>query len=397
MNALANNLIETTVQCWGCEVFDRLFQVISTAAAVAYKQFAILCAVLFCVLMAFFILNAVWKNIRGGVSDPFYMKSIKPVLINSLVALSLLAMGVFLPRFVTTITFEPTAQIALIYTQGATHTDSEIVNERVTYQPQPMNNNGFYRPQLRDTIIMLMKTTITQFQSYMKLGVAVMESAFSWNAILGIGALIKHIILFLAGMYIFWGFFKLFLRFCFYFADIIIEMAFFAFFFPLSLVMMSFKTGDNIPGWMSGLGKNVGAARIKKLIGAIIALAAAVMTYTVIMALIAKFFSAPDMSTSHLMELIMTGAVSADDLSTQTLMATSLGRIIIFVYVLNFIYAQIPQVTKMVLGVFGTSSENSLSEQLANDAEKLTSKISAAVTTIGKTVISGGEDTGGKK
>jgi hypothetical protein len=105
-----------------------------------------------------------------------------------LVALAFLSMGIVMPRFVTTITFEPVANIALIYTQSMLKTNPDTVNERITYQPMEMSDDGFYRPQLRDTIIMLMKTTITQFQSYMKLGIAVMDKAFSLDALYGIGA-----------------------------------------------------------------------------------------------------------------------------------------------------------------------------------------------------------------
>ena len=254
MNGFMNSLVDSSVQCWGCPVFDRLFQIVSDAAAAVYDQFVIFCAILFCVLFAFYVINAVWKNMKGGVTDPFYQKSLKPVLINSLVALAFLSMGIVMPRFVTTITFEPVANIALIYTQSMLKTNPDTVNERITYQPMEMSDDGFYRPELRDTIIMLMKTTITQFQSYMKLGIAVMDKAFSLDALLGIGALIKHIILFFIGLYLFYGFFKLFIRFCFYFADIIVAMTFFAFFFPLSLILVAFKGGD-APGWLSSLGK----------------------------------------------------------------------------------------------------------------------------------------------
>ena len=151
-------------------------------------------------------------------------------------SLTLLGIGVSFPRLITTITFEPIADITLVYSQSMIKTTDEIVNEKVTYEPMKITEEGFYRPELRDKIIMLMKTTITQFQSYIKLGIAVMDNAFSWKALLGIGALIKHIILFLIGLYLSWAFFKIFFKYCCYFADTIIAMALFAFFFPLSMV-----------------------------------------------------------------------------------------------------------------------------------------------------------------
>ena len=392
MNNLLNPLIDSTVQCWGCPIFDRLFQIISNAAAAAYKQFTVLCVIIFCVLFAFFVLNAVWKNMKaGGGDDPFYQKSIKPVFINSLVALTFLSMGVYLPRFVTSVTFEPAANLALIYTQSMVHTDNEAVAEKVSYQPMPMEDTGFFRPQLRDTIVMMMKTTITQFQSYMKLGVAVMDKAFSLEALLGIGAFIKHIILFFIGLYITYGFFKLFVRFCFYFADIIIAMAFFAFFFPFSLILVAFK-GSNAPAWFSSLGKKVGTNQFKTLINAIISLVSAVLTYTVIMVIIAKFFSAPGQSADEIMLMITSGEIFASDLSSENLADMTLIGCIILVYVLNFIYGQIPKVTSMVMDTFGVSEEKALSEQLANDAMKLTTNVINTATKIGKTIITGGEE-----
>lgn len=396
MNRLVNSFVESTVQCWGCEVFDRLFQIVSNAAAAVYDKFVIFCAILFCVLFAFYLINAVWKNFKGGITDPLYQKSLKPLFINSLVSLTFLSMGVVLPRFITTITFEPVANITVIYTQSMLQTNPDEVNERVTYQPAKIEDDGFYRPQLRDSIVMLMKTTITQFQSYMKLGIAVMDKSFSLNALLSISSLIKHIILFFIGMYLFIGIFKLFLRFCFYFADIIVAMTFFAFFFPLSLILVAFK-GDNAPKWMSGLGKDVGTNQFKKLIDSIVALAAAVLTYTVIMVILAKFFAEPGQSAADIMNMITSGEIYSDELSEENLQAMTLGGCVVLVYVLNFIYGQIPQVTSMVLSSFGVSSENKLSEQLANDAMQLTNDVLNVVKQAGKNILSGGEKSDNKE
>ena len=396
MNRLVNSFVESTVQCWGCEVFDRLFQIVSNAAAAVYDKFVIFCAILFCVLFAFYLINAVWKNFKDGITDPLYQKSLKPLFINSLVSLTFLSMGVVLPRFITTITFEPVANITVIYTQSMLQTNPDEVNERVTYQPAKIEDDGFYRPQLRDSIVMLMKTTITQFQSYMKLGIAVMDKSFSLSALLSISSLIKHIILFFIGMYLFIGIFKMFLRFCFYFADIIVAMTFFAFFFPLSLILVAFK-GDNAPKWMSGLGKDVGTNQFKKLIDSIVALAAAVLTYTVIMVILAKFFAEPGQSAADIMNMITSGEIYSDELSEENLQAMTLGGCVVLVYVLNFIYGQIPQVTSMVLSSFGVSSENKLSEQLANDAMQLTNDVLNVVKQAGKNILSGGEKSDNKE
>ena len=397
MNGIASNFIEGVVQCYGCPIFDRLFQIVSNAASAVYEKMAFLATLIFLVLFAFFIINAVWQNIKKDIPDPFYQKSVRPVIINSLIALSFLWMGVGLPRLITQTTFEPVAQISLIYTQSMLNIDDEVVNKHVTYQPAKISDDGFFRPELRDKIIMLMKTTITQFQSYMKLGVAIMDTAFTWRALLGIGALVKHIILFFIGVYIFWAFFKLFFRFCCYFADIIVAMTMFAFFFPLSLVLIAFRGADNVPSWISNLGKDVGINQFKTLINAIIALSAAVITYTVIMVIIAKFFATPDASVNDIMNAITTGDIFNADLSDDNLETLTVMGVTVLVYVINFIQSQIPKVTEMVLSAFNVKAENQLSEQLANDAMNLTSAAFKTVKNIGATIISGGEKKEDKK
>lgn len=392
MNEWLSSLVDSTVQCWGCGVFDRLFQIVSDAAALVYDKFAFFCVVLFCIMFSFFVVNAVWKTVRGNVSDPLYEKSIQRVFVNAIVCVGLLGMGVALPRFLTTITFEPVAQVAQTYTAAMVNLDNETIAERVTYQPQQMSSDGFYRPELRDKIIMLMKTTITQFQSYMKLGIAVMDSAFTWRALLGVGSLLKHIMLFVMGLYLTWNFFKLFFRYCCYFADIIIAMAYFAFFFPVSLVLFAFNGADNVPKWLGSLGKTVGVNQFKNLINAIITLASAVITYTVIMAIIAKFFTASDVSSAQLMNAITTGEIFDADLDMTNIEAMTLTSCVVLVYVLNILQDQIPQVTKMVLSVFGVSENKQLSETLANDMMQLTQDIVDTTKKIGETIISGGED-----
>ena len=263
----------------------------------------------------------------------------------------------------------------------------------MTYQPLEMKDDGFYRPQLRNTIIMIMKTTITQFQSYIKLGIAVMDSAFTWKALLGVGALVKHIMLFVVGLYLCYGFLKLFIRFCFYFVDIIVAMAFFAFFFPISLMMLSFDGAEHLPDVVKNVGKSFNKDQIKKLINAIVALASCIITYTIIIMLLAKFMSDPDETNAQLMEKIMSGAVFEADLNTENLEALTLTSAIVLVYVLNFIYGQIPQISKMILGTFGVGEGKQLSEKMADDALTLSKNIINTTVNVAKTVIKGGEET----
>lgn len=392
MTNIINSFIDNSVQCWGCGVFDRLFQIVSTAATQMYEQLTFLAMITFVALFTALIVNAVYQNIKSGGNDPFYKKSILKVFINAIVVLGLLGAGVAVPKMVTRVTIEPAALVALTYTQALTQQDMDTVEEKVTYQPMEMADDGFFRPQLRDTIIMLMKTTITQFQSYMKLGVAIMDSAFTWKALLGIGALIKHIGLFFIGLYLFYGFFKLFVRFCFYFVDIIVAMAFFAFFFPMSLMLLAFDGAEHIPDVVKNVSKHISKDQIRKLINAIVALASCVLTYTIIMMVIAKFFSDPDETNVALMEKIMSGEVFEADLNDENLEALTLMSVTVLVYVLNFIYKQIPQITSMILGVFGVSAENQLSEKLADDALTLSKNVINTAVSVGKTIINGGEE-----
>ncbi len=392
MNELMVSLTDKVVQCWGCAVFDRLFQIVSVSAAAVYSHFTHLCLVLFGLLFTVFVINAIWQNMKSGMSDPWMKNSVQKVFLNSIVALSLLGMGVAFPRMVTTVIFEPVAQITLTYSQTMINMTDEIVSDKVTYEPMKISDDGFYRPQLRDKIIMLMKTTITQFQSYIKLGIAVMDNAFSWSALLGVGALIKHIILFFIGLYLAWGFLKIFFKYCCYFADAIIAMALFAFFFPLSLIMVVFKDVKEVPKWFGDIGKSVGVAQIKNLISAIVTLGSVVLTYTVIMVIVAKFFSAPDASVVGLMDAITSGQIYADDLNTENLQAMTLISCIALVYVMNFIFSQIPQITKMILSAFAVEENTKHGEQFAEDMMTLSKDAFNIVVNTGKTIMSGGKD-----
>lgn len=392
MNGLMNSLVDSTVQCWGCPIFDRLFSIVSDAAAAVYDKFAFFCVILFCVLFAFYMFNAIWQNIKGGAKDVWYEKSILSVVINGIVALTFLGMGVAMPRLVTTVTFEPVAQITLHYTQAMLQTNTQTVNESVTYQPMPMRDDGFFRPQLRDTIVLLMKTTITQIQNYIKLGFGIIDQAFTWKALLGIGALVRHIIIFVLGIFIAYSFIKLFARYLFYFADIILAMTFFSFFFPLSLALVAFRGAENVPSWMSNLGKKVGTDQIKQLINAIVTLGAAMLTYTVVMGMLAKFFASGDQSAGDIMTLATHGdALFAGDLSDDNWAQMSLMGCVAFIYVLNFIIGKIPDVSKMILSAFGVSTENTESEKLAKDAMALTTAVINTAKQVGQTIISGGE------
>lgn len=401
MDELMRNFVDKTVQCWGCELFDRLFQVINVAVTAVYDNIAQFCMILMLVIFAFMILNAFYQNMKAlhdnKSPDTWYKKSVQKAFVNSAFVLALLGLGVTVPRLITTITFEPVATTTQLYSQAIIGMNQDEINERVTYQPIKLDNTQqemFFRPQLRDRVILLMKTTIAEFQSYIKLGIAMMDKAFSWDALLkfGLGSIMKHVALFMAGLYIFISFMRIFMQYCFRFADVIVAMAMFAFFFPLSLMMMAFKGVEHVPDWLTHFGKGVGTDQFKKLVNAIVALASCVITYTVIMVILAKFFSDPDVASVGLMEKITTGQIFESDLSLENLEDITLVKTVILTYVMVFIYKQIPQVTKTILSAFNVGEETSLSDQLAKDAERLVTVAAQGAVKVGKIIASGGEE-----
>ncbi len=393
------DFVDTTVnehiQCWGCSLFDRLFQIVSQSASVVYDKLVFICTGLFAVLLAFYVLSTVWQNIKGGVKDPMYTKSVQKVVINALVALSLLNIGVALPRFVTTVTFEPIAQVALSYTEGMLKTTSEHTEQRVSYTPMQMRDDGFYRPQLRDTILLMMMTTVSQFQSYIKLGVAIIDASFEWDSLLkssdgfllGLGNILKHVIIFFIGIALTWQFFKLFFRFCCKFVDIIIAMTFFAFFFPISLILTPFKGLEGVPAWISALGKSLGIEQFKSLVNAIISLVATVITYTIIIILVSKFFSSNAVSVEDLMAAITSGDVFKMEFSMDSIYAMTFGNCIVLLFVMNWVYDQIGQVTTMILNAFNVKDDAKIGEGLANGLEGVTKNIFNATASAGSKVI----------
>ena len=395
MNDLARSFIDNAVQCWSCPLFDRMFQIVSNAAAAIYPKFVVVCVVLFCIIFAFYVFGAVWKNLKEGFRDGWFEKSLRPILVNSLFALTFLGMGILLPRFITTITFEPVAYVTQTYASAMMQQTPEQIDQHVTYEPATIDDsNGIFRAELRDTIIDIAKITITQFQVYMKLGVAILDSALSWSMFFGIGAFVKHFILAIIGVYLFWAFFKMFFKFLCYFADVIIAMAMFAFFFPLSLVTATFKEASDVPSWLSwvkSLGKGVGVEQIKNLISAIISLGVAVITYTVILVIITKFFADPDGNINNfdtLLASIMNGDVFSTDLDQTGINDLTLTSVVVLVYVLGFIYDNIPNITKMILQMFDVSADkNQVGEKWGNDLMQASKGFIDRGKTVAKKVI----------
>ncbi len=395
MNALMQSFIHNTAQCWSCPVFDHMFQVVSNAASNLYPVFVAICSGLFIVILAFYILGAVWKNITTGFQDGWFNKSLRPVLINSLFVVAFLGMGTQLPRFITTVAFEPVAYVTQTYAQSMVKLTPEQVDEHISYTPQPMNDEqGIFRKQLRDATINTAKITLTLFQSYMTLGAAMIDSALSWEMFFGVGALVKHVLLAIIGVVLFITFFKMFFKFLCYFADVIIAMAMFAFFFPFSIVSAAFKEANDLPSWLSWvktLGKGVGVEQIKNLVGAIISLGVAVITYTVILVILSKFFTDPETGANGLNDLmasIMNGDVFGHDLNQIGPNDLALTSVIVLVYVLGFIYKNIPKITDSILKMFDVSADkNKVGNEMGDSIMKATKSFLDGTGKAAKTII----------
>ena len=382
MQELANSLIDSGTQCWACPVFDSLFAIISNTAAAAYQRLAMFSVIIFCILFAFYILNAVWENIKSGASDPFLQKSVKPVIIKSLVALSLLSAGLIVPRLISTVTFEPAAQITLQYSKSMLPSDYVVPDD---YSAIKLGDDGFFNPQLRDTILKLIETSVSNFQVYIKIGIAIIDEAFSLEALIGIGSLIRHIIICFIGIYLTYYFVKWFIIYSFCFMDIILAMALFAFFFPLSIIFFIFKDASAAPGWMKKLGSDLGSGQIKKLVNAIVSVGATILTYTIIMLIIRGFLDTNGVSIDSIQNT--SESIFDFDLENSTAMQMTFAGAIVLVYVVNYIAGEIPKITEKILSTFGVSQEQALSKEMGENVWKLTNIVAEQTKNLAKTII----------
>ena len=386
MEGLGNTLIDSAAQCWVCPIFDRLFAIISNAAAAAYEKLTFISVVIFSILLAFYILNSVWQNLKNGSPDPFYQKSIKPILIKSLIALSLLSVGLILPRLISTIVFEPAAELTYRFSESMLESLNNTTPAATYTSVIPLDDSGFFNPKLRDTILKVIETSVSNFQVYIKVGIGIMDAAFSVHRLLGIGALIKHIMVFFIGLYLTYQFGKLFVKYSFCFMDIIVAMALFAFFFPLSLIFFIFKDGTGSPGWMKKLGGDLGSGQTKKLVNTIVSVAATILTYTIIMLIIAGFLRDNNVDPNALQSAAE--SFFDFDLDNSNVMEITVASVIVLVYVLNYIAEELlPEVKKKILDAFGVHQEDSLSKETGENAWKLTSIAADNVKNLAKNVI----------
>ena len=367
MNEVSNFFIENTVKCWTCHIFDNLFVAISDGAAAMYQQLTTFGIIIFSILFSFYVINAIWKNIQSGNSDSFFQKSIKPVVIKSLIALSLLGLGLEIPRLISTVIFEPVATVTLEFSKSMLPPNYVVSTD---YIPIQLNNDGFFNPQLRDTILELIQTSVTNFQGYIKLGVSIMDNSFDISTLFWIGSLIKHLIICFIGMILTYNFVRLFIKYSFCFLDIIVAMALFAFFFPLSLVFFIFKGASDLPGWMKSFGGDLGSSQIKNLVNAIVSVGATILTYTIIMGIISGYLNLNEMDSDSLANGVK--SLFDFDLDNSNAMQITFAGSIVLVYVIRYIADQTKDITKKILSVFNVSTNNSLSTKAGEDVLALT-------------------------
>ncbi|MBR0212794.1 MAG: hypothetical protein IJQ55_04260 [Alphaproteobacteria bacterium] len=381
MQELGNSLIDSAAQCWTCPVFDTLFAIISDAAGAAYQRLTIISVLIFCVLLAFYVLNVFWKNIKSGGADNAFQKTLKPVIIKSLIALTLLSAGLLVPRLISTITFEPAAEITLEFSKTLLPSDYVIPDD---YNAVQLSENGFFNPELRDTIIKMLQVSVSSFQVYIKTGLAIMDAAYSLSIPFTVGDIIRHTIVFFIGLFLTYNFVKLFIKYSFCFMDVIVAMAMFAFFFPISVVLFIFKDAEASPDWMKKMGGSLGVGQIKKLIDAIVSICAAILTYTVIMLIIRGFLNSNGVDADAIQN--STDALFNFDLENSSAMELTFSGAIVLVYVINYIADQIPKVSETILSSFGVKIENSYSKKTGEDMWKLTNIVAGQAKNITKTV-----------
>ncbi|MCL2629880.1 MAG: hypothetical protein FWD33_04340 [Alphaproteobacteria bacterium] len=346
MNTIAEFLTRHLVQCWACPVFDQTLITVSAAAAGAYEKLAQFALILLSAFIAFYTLYIVFTRLSQSGEDPLYTKTIKPVLINSMVIVSLIAMGPFVPRMVTRLTLEPTAMFAQGIASVITPIDSNI-----EYTPMPMSQDGFYTPEFKNRVIAIMLTTTTAFQNFIMFGLKMIEHSldlkklFTWNVI---GALMETLFMFLLGLVIVYGFARLFLKFLFYFVDTIIALTLFAFMFPIMLVAFVMRHSE-APSWVTTMG-GMSETLFKRAAGSVITLGSAVILYVVIISVISGFLDGA--MNGDLTRAITNGDFSNIDFQMPEILRSAAG-IGILLLVMGFITGKMQMISDEIKSAFG--------------------------------------------
>lgn len=385
MQELANTFIDNVAQCWTCPIFDNLFAVVSDTAAALYERLSFFGVVIFSILFCFYVLNVVWTNIKDNIKDPLYQKTLKPVLLKSLMVLSLLSLGLTVPKVISKITFEPVAIVTLEFSKTILPEDYKIPDN---YSAIKLNEDGFFNPELRNTILQILQTSVANFQVFIKLGLAIVDAAFSFPTKIELWLIIKRLLIVFIGLFLTYNFAKLFIQYSFCFMDIILAMAMFAFFFPLSLVLFIFRGAADLPGWMKNLGKDLGEKQVKQLINAIVSVAAAILTYTIIFLIIRGYLNGYELNAESIPTI--TESILNFDLDNPNVTQLTFSGSIVLVFVLNYLKGKIPDITNEIMSTFGVKQEDKLSSEMGKNALALTSIVANQAKTLTGIVVNKG-------
>ena len=168
--------------------------------------------------------------------------------------------------------------------------------------------------------------------------------------------------------------------------DVIVAMAMFAFFFPISLVFFIFKDAEELPGWMKNLGAKMGSGQVKKLINAIVSIASAILTYTIIMLIIQGYLNSNGVDPNSLQASSYESLFDFDLQHTTAAQITFAGAIVL-VYVIKYLADQVPKITEKIMSSFGVSQEDSLSKEMGENMWKLTNIVKDSAKNFAKDAI----------
>jgi hypothetical protein len=170
------------------------------------------------------------------------------------------------------------------------------------------------------------------------------------------------------GLYIIYQFFKLFLGFCYKFIDVIVSLAMFAFFFPFMLVLSVVQRSSS-EDWVKSIGGGFSLKLVRNTFSSIVSLMGAVLVYTVIIVMVANFFSSDLFTNNEIARHVMDGTINAkmlDDINTTNV---TLIAFAIFAFVMDYLRKQIESVNKEIISSFGIDPSSEIADDIAKRME----------------------------
>jgi hypothetical protein len=167
----------------------------------------------------------------------------------------------------------------------------------------------------------------------------------------------------------------------------------FAFFFPFMLVLFVFKD-SKAADWIKKMGgafSSGDTSLIKRVINTIVALVVAMITYTVVMVIIAKFLGSDLMSSNEIVQNMLAGTLSDNMLvdEDEDLVNMTLIGCILLGFLVGYIVGQIPSVVSEVLAAIGIKPDDKLGKEMADSAEVIAKSVVSWVGGKGKIIITG--------